>query len=806
VPTSLSYAEWVDLLGRYFFHEGRSGQPVTFFVDDELLGGLEGSGDPDQGAASLTGAVRARLSPDSHGRRFNRIDVASTEWKVSGAEGCPPSLPLLAVAVLAATRMAREQGIAATNYWKRFRGLLDLEERTDLRGVNEVLPGLWQQLTWWLDEHHGGRLGRSTIEADPWWTIIGYALSQALFRESDRQHLTDLFRRIGLAPGEEPNPRELLQYFKAWARGSPLSAGARHMASDARYDERSTAILVDEASRWDGVLRDERGRKLGSLVLAYEPTPRPTYTLAAERPLGFPAQANFSANGNTRRLTASIEGWYGETWPLEQIWLQEGLRLEAGEFILVYRPGPVIPLARNPVLGCWASVSRVEPGERYVVLVERAHTQMVETFLCEHAREDWNREDDAFAPPGWVLFSGVVLEESLAEIPAAPLAVLAPRLRERPTLKGGLLLDSGVSLYLSGGEPDLWLPSLLDTKTVVRINGIAVDASPGQRIALADRRLPSGSQEVVVGAATLRFATTRQFRAGMPPGAGTLGHELAKEKGRYEAHSVGATRLPDTRPAGEVAIAGAHLLGLETDLPASRPTIVLPLAAKRYRLVGAAPGDVVEPREPARPPWLDRAGNGTLYPIGFEVSPDFDAVWVIIERSDRITVRLRHPRPPAAAPARPSSRINDWCSVFDLDPELDGEQHELWLQYRALAATLPKLSPEEVAQEQQNQKSPPRPDRKGPTRVQAKGELVLENLIRLPLERRSADRYTYESPDKRFQVTYWTKDRKWTVTERHHEKSKEKQPLGQFRTEDEALAAVRKAIHTIRTVRRGGST
>jgi len=808
VTASLTYADWADLLGRHFFHEGRDGQPVTFFVDDELLARLGDFDDPERAAASLASALNSRLAPDSYGRRFNKIDEECTTWKVRGAEGYPPSLPLLATAVLAGTRMARERGIAPNNYWKRFRDLLELQASNDLKGINDVLPGLWKQLTWWLDDHHHGRLGRSTVEEDSWWTIIGFALSQALFRESDRQHLTDLFRKIGLAPAEESSPRELLQYFKAWAPGSPLSLGAKHMAADDRYDERLTAILIDEASRWDGVLRDERGRKLGSLLVAYEPAPRPTYALAAERPVGFPDSAVFSTNSDSHQLTSSVDGWYDETWRLDSSWLTSGLRLESDDFILVYRPSPVVPLARNRVLGCWASVARIEPGEKYVVLVDHSQAQAVEIFLKEHAREEWRKEGGAFAPEGWHLFTDVVIEESLAEIPSGPLAVLAPKLRERPTLKGGLLVDGAVSLYLCGGEPDLWLPSLLDPATVVRVDGAAMDARAGQRISLSVLRLSAGTHEVTVGAATLRFATTREFRDRTPIEAGTLGYVLTARGGSYAAVSAGAVSLGVDRADGEVAVAGAHLIGAKHDLPASQATIVLPLHAQRYRMAGATPGEVIEPREPTRPAWLDSAGHGALYPIGFEVSPGFDPVWIVVERSGRITVRLRSAIPPGDDGGRIASlKINAWCNVFELDPELDANGRELWARYRAVADAQPKLTTAEIVREHETRASNRRLAR---TRHPAamgdhpKPELMIEKPIRLrlPLQHRTADRYAYESADTRFQVTYWRKLDDWTVSERLHYKDSETIRLGRFRTEKEALAAVSKAARTIRTMKR----
>jgi hypothetical protein len=485
---------------------------------------------------------------------------------------------------------------------------------------------------------------------------------------------------------------------------------------------------------------------------------------------------------------ASVEGWYAETIPLNPRWLDDGLRLEADDFVLVYRPSPIVPLAQDTVLGCWASVTRVEPGEKHFVLCEIAYATEVEGFLADHARDEWRQEAAAFAPEGWVLYSNVVIEESLHDIPPGPLSVLAPRLRERPTLKGGLALESGFGLYLCGGEPDLWLPSLFDEATTVLVDGVPIEARAGQRLPLVERRLPAGNHEVAVGNVLIRFSTTREFSAGRPPEAGSLGQRFRKRDDAYVPVSRGATEL--VPPAdGEVAVAGGHLIGSPDDLPLPRPTILLPLQARRYWLAGARPEQILSLRKPANPAWMAERGHGALYPIGFEVAPPFPVVWVVIERADRSTVRLRESlAPDLQGTFEPSLHLNEWCSLFDREPRLDDAARSLWLTYREAAAQLPRLSEADAALARANRGQ--------------RSELVIPNLLKLPLLYDDGGKRVYESRDKRFRVTYWTKTSEWGAIERLDDKGNEIERLGRFPTKEEALIAVRRAIHTIRTVKR----
>src|SRR5205823_3214687 len=145
---------------------------------------------------SLISAVRGRLDTSRPRQLFRRIEAEARRWKIGGVDTTPPFLPLLAVAVLAATRMRRTREHAANNYYLPFRDLLGLDVEVDelKASYGDALPALWGYLQWWLDDKHRGRRGFSTIVRG--YFNYTYADSQTLFSSSDRDKLTQFFRWI----------------------------------------------------------------------------------------------------------------------------------------------------------------------------------------------------------------------------------------------------------------------------------------------------------------------------------------------------------------------------------------------------------------------------------------------------------------------------------------------------------------------------------------------------------------------------------------------------------------------------------
>jgi len=250
----LSYEDWTKRLCAYFFNPNNAGAPVTFFVDDELVRQLAGIDDAAEALADLASAVRGRLGPEQGDGMFARIHRECQRWRQADPGSCPPSLPLLAVAVLAATHMARSGKIAAHNYYVQLRPLLGLPASGGSPpGYGADIPVLWRQLEWWLDVHHRGALGHSTIREHHFYTKIGFALSQALFRESDRRQLSEFYRSL-LRPTEhfdqvaaarrrpEPAWSQVMIPVDGWPVGFQWLAEGRHWIARAELDGRTLTL------------------------------------------------------------------------------------------------------------------------------------------------------------------------------------------------------------------------------------------------------------------------------------------------------------------------------------------------------------------------------------------------------------------------------------------------------------------------------------------------------------------------------------------------------------------------------------
>ncbi|MGI9100179.1 MAG: hypothetical protein ACR2H2_17085, partial [Solirubrobacteraceae bacterium] len=286
-PTT--HDEWSAALAAWFFRPDRARSHVMYLVDDMALEAIYG-GDPSEALPSLVTAIRPKLRWHSPRQLFSGIESTTRRWKLAGSDGPPPCLPLLAITVLAASRMARGSDRAGHNYYLPFIELLDLEvEEPDvIASYRESIPDLWTMLQWWLDDKQNGQLGFSTIVSDTHFTQIGYADSQTLFHSSDSDKVARFLKWLDLSPGEQIADDELLTYFRLWVTASKadLTPGAQAMLEEDERPRQLMDILRRAAGAWQGITRDDRGRSEAAILLTLRTFPRPAPGPVGERSKG----------------------------------------------------------------------------------------------------------------------------------------------------------------------------------------------------------------------------------------------------------------------------------------------------------------------------------------------------------------------------------------------------------------------------------------------------------------------------------------------------------------------------------------
>lgn len=656
VPT-LTNSDWVARLGAKFFRPEYSMTHVLFYVDRPVLTELADAAE-DAAVESLVRALVPELRPRQPSKLFAPLASKSVRWKLDGGDGPPPCLAALALAVLAATEMRRDGLRPAHNYHAWFHellqlGLPDVSAGPVWDSYADAYPLMWGLLQWWLDDRHHGQIGLSTIVEDPHYTKLGYADSQTIFSSSDREKLTQFFRWIGLRPGDELPPAELLEYFRAWAaRRDDLSPGAETMLADEEEEPAQLAQLVcDAASRWRGLVRDDQGRLEARLSLTLSRPPASKLGLAAPCPPGFPETLRVDFMGREIILEAEAvdeplapdeQHWYGSTGitPSEDI-LSHGLNLVAGERVLRLPPHNFHVLHMSPELGCWASTEHLRPSQPAWVLVRRRKLDLVTEYLGEHARDDWHVvAREGVAPSGWALIRDVIIDPLDSVVPEG-LERLAPRRSNRLGFVGGLPLPKGTDVYLTNGDPDLVLPATPEgaEPVSVRVDGEAVLLGPGtSRIVLADLDLEEGAHSVRVGQIARQYYTSRTLGHVSPDGGEPIGHSLrAQEIGLAEPTSLDASidaRLSDqgVRVRGALVESGdPRVLGGDV------APLLLPRAASRIVLLPDKPGTIERVGVPEKPHWMKQVGLECQF---FEHYPSIDADWLMVDSPVR-GLRLR---------------------------------------------------------------------------------------------------------------------------------------------------------------------
>lgn len=674
IPVSeinVSYEEWTELLGSFFFDTSHDGDEVLFTVDDLALSEITGL--PDHvAAASLSQAVRSVIK--SHWD-VNQVKYKVRRWRYSEMEGDHPALPFLALTVLAASRMQADGDVAASNFYVPLRKALNpTDSDTGVPGTYlENVRNLWDDLAKWANEDLGGHRGRLGLRDPGPQYGRGAAVQHALVRGSDLSQLDTFFRRIGLQPGEGAVGKELLRALRIWTdnRQEPWARRLHRLSSDSELSDYAAALLERQAARWDGRPRDRRsGRAVGQIRLGVSRLRQPELGIYLCGDSRLPQELKIAGSSSEGLVIKQIGDWFQPS-PLKQpdigSVLVNGLQLSAGQWRFEFRPEDAYPLTYDDELGLWVSVDSISFGDRYHVLVRQDLANEVRTWMSKVSATPpkENSEANSRLPHGWAMLQDLQLERRPRHSPPACLASAiptgsGPRLR----LVGGLPLTAGYAVYLRGGEPGLALSSLVADREVTitqestgKTETLRVGENREEEIPLWKFQLAPGTYTANHGETSVKFQIVDGIAEVAGPGAGSI--HLTVDSNRIV---VGTS----PEPPSEVA------------LP---PTVRAPHPGETVLILGQHSSNFVKIESPS---WITSFA-GPLSWSQIDFWNDFQPVWQLTKRaSDRMLATL-------LVGTEPSADCDDqslWAKAIRgalLPEQADEATQELWSRYRDAA-------------------------------------------------------------------------------------------------------------------------
>lgn len=666
------YERWSAALDRHFLHEPAD-HPIVLCVDPETLANLTGQ-DGAESAAALARCVGSEIMP---GYRFGTIAARCDNWDSGDRQSAPPSLPLLAMTVLAASRMDRSAEVGAHNYYRRLRELLDPSD--DQHGMpgdyGAAVPKLWRQLETWLNDELCGARGILTLPSaeelahTKYRKNIGYALQHALFRASDRRRLVAFFRAVGLEPGEEEiEAAELRRTLALWAgRRLPQAERLYRLAAEPEYQTYCLRLLQRQAEDWDGRLDDpETGKPVSPIRLCLTTRPR-SLEIVLPRDDRMPLVTTIDWCGETIHLSSNTSDPYFHPVPLPIPITSELLSAEFAalgpDIGAALEAKPIHAFRYDEYLGAWVSTDSISFGELHFLLVHDDELADLVQFARLEGIDVTRVAGFAdLAPTQWNVIRGFrILRRPASEPPSAVATLLrsggGPRLR----LVGGLRVPEFMHAYLTGGAPLLALPANIESERFTLRHASTDNALPlraeSSEYPLDKLPLAEGLYRIECGAARLSFDLIDGLVETAGDGAGSV-----------------------STPGRTTGLRGTH----GPIRPELRPvTVPAPSEGEQCVLVGPGHSDleIVE-----LPVWLsDLAGGGGLSWIATAEWLSFEPVWRLTKPA--LTTDPYEVERIGDTPPEPGPHSDLWAGLIrraePTDPDVGTST--LWQEYTAAA-------------------------------------------------------------------------------------------------------------------------
>lgn len=672
------YDWWSDVLTTAFF--ANPGKPCVLSIDDTELAKLSGT---DDALGDLAMAVRRAGGPRSGSDLFPRLTSSFRAWERTGRDGLPPVLPLLALTVLAASRMANDGAYSRSNYHVRFGRILaaagingsDDELRSLSNRGFDVLADMWRGLDRLLRE--SGTYGASTIRDHPTLTRIGFPISQTLVAAADRAHLTQFFARLDIASIGVPDDAALLACLRRWAsRPRGLGHTFLRALTDDELARLLTPVVAALAASWDGIVADPGGRRALDLRVALDlDSGTARWVIPADESVPSATLTGALGPGDTRaeicaepgRRYYTITGLPAADGPS----CREGARLRGDGVVATFQPSSVLFFRQDPFVGGWVTCGAMIPFEDHVVAAAGEYAAVVRDVIEIAADTGWKTVPQR---PGAALLAGFTIYrkvrfsderrflDAVGRLPHGKARVVLPDSTLRPRLLHGLPLarDLGPGSYFVGGAPDLLLPVGDSTRRVdVSLDGVTTSLrATGFPLPLRDMGLEAGEHELQADGDVLRFTL--------------LESDPRRLVGSGEILSWDATaRLGPHEPGRPVLANGALVAGAD---------VLETVAAQRGRdetLVIHTDGSMLLIEEPPESSLF--AERGLQRSPMFEVDLGLEAAWLAQRRGWAWSITPVHPgRRPlfTAATLSPEDKAA-WARLVGNGPEDDDE----WLAF-----------------------------------------------------------------------------------------------------------------------------
>ncbi|MFD7547880.1 hypothetical protein [Streptomyces sp. NPDC059816] len=641
------YRAWQEVLAEEFFGQQHTGHPTLFYVDDDVEQELRhGYGLEDSLARCVGKFLRLGTAEP-----YSALEDYRWRKRQQDKGGVPAFLPLLACSVMAASRMVNDHHHRATAYHARFSELLTGDEKQLGSHQYEPISRMWQVLASWQHSQKGAR-GLCTIPVSADLpsnrSMIGFAQSQALLSGADRSFIPKFFQSLREYGTTWPLPGEtLLAQIEIRAMEQHFSKGFRNALQEKEFRPFLADLIGNYAASWDGsdelvptgvtraelLVRLDAGR-LGWVVRLRSAEPK--------KRVEFKDGVVLEQLGDTAYYEVT-----GLPAPSADT-LASGIRRDGDNLVLSRPSCSVLLLARDDVLGVWASTDGFRPGEAHVMLAAPSAQRDVQRLLDKAATPGRSADTGklAWVPRGWSLHkpvtfnNAVTLRRALQEVQGA-VGILKPPAQFKLRLEGGLKLAPSLDphLYLRGGEPHVVLPNAVDDTLLVdgkERPELKEAIAAGRSVPLAVLRLEPGRHTVSCAGGGIDFVTADQAVV-EPKVTKTCGFTVVDGK----AAESPSLLVEQTLSTG---ITGADCKGATVQ----DTTAVMELCRRDAdeTLFAAADGRLWTLDAPEQPDWWTERLPDVPAPLRFEA--DFHGVggWLLERRSGRWKGRPVNPGTP----------------------------------------------------------------------------------------------------------------------------------------------------------------